>query len=860
MGTLEDQATAIDNAIDTDSLDVGTVDWLSGDLIVAIFSIDSPASDFNTPTDDSGDGVSWTQIGVVENIQSTPRGATAVWAKDANSNETGVTVNEAYSNSNAIRGDVLVFRGYTSTGATEADEDRGTAPYNTDPIALSASGLTAGSLNLIAIGNEASRTYSGWSGDFTEVYDSGSSNISQAVGYDLTGEAAPNESLSPSGNSHHQGVLVNFPEGGSNIAPTGHDASVTFGSPTMGGNFNINLTGLGHDASVTFGIAPVVLPGAVSRTMTGIDASVTIPTPTVTDAGTVIQGVGGEDFSVTFGPNGTVTLGAAKINTNSGLAGLDASPTFGAPTMGIAISVTGFNAGPTIGTSYAHPDINFAGPDFGPTFPVPALTNIVIVRPDGFVVPVTFGEDSLANPGTVTIAPTGLSTAVTFGTPQNVRITASGVLDVVWDTKLAVPRDLQALWGTTVTVTKDFSAYWNVEPSDGLAWKDLSIPWQVRNEAIDEPIVRDFPSPVIRQAALGSTTCIMRRVDIYQPDGVTPYFYDAPFAETSVTITGDSDARRTASMTLRAEDGRLDIAPDRFWYNKVIKIWRGIDAGTEIWWDSLGVFLPESIKRGHFPNTIELSLRDFSKKLTVTALAEAESYEKNQPIENIIAKLAVDGGISDMSLPLTGTSTDREFTFEAGTQRWQSMRDIAGAYAYDLYFDRNGKLVLQRTPDPQLDPIVYNFETGPRSNIATYTKTTNDSLLKNHIVVIGEAADQAPVSASAENTNLDSPTNVFPYPDGIGRRTRVIKSSFVGNEAQAQDLADQTIKRAALEQFDVPMGVIPFTWLDAHDVVTFQDPDPVEGDPNRYLITGMTISLSLDGPMQIQLSRVVDVS
>lgn len=76
---------------------------------------------------------------------------------------------------------------------------------------------------------------------------------------------------------------------------------------------------------------------------------------------------------------------------------------------------------------------------------------------------------------------------------------------------------------------------------------------------------------------LGATTRHTRRVEIYEADGVTRWTKDKVprIKDGTVTVDYDRDERRALDLTLDNTDGVLLNAPGEFWYDKVIKVFRG---------------------------------------------------------------------------------------------------------------------------------------------------------------------------------------------------------------------------------------------------------------------------------------------
>lgn len=264
-----------------------------------------------------------------------------------------------------------------------------------------------------------------------------------------------------------------------------------------------------------------------------------------------------------------------------------------------------------------------------------------------------------------------------------------------------------------------------------------------------------LPPDVIIEEIHAGVTRVSARADIYESDGTTLWFTNAPLIGGKVSISGTRDERRTASMTFENVNGVFSSDPDGFWYDKIIKLYRGVqtavtletsgllledsnslvtESGDQIllegsgsivngtdWEIQLGEFFIDTIDASHFPHVVEVAARDRTKVLLKDKFAVSTSFPVNHPIEEIIRTIALNGNVpSDkINLPLTGKSTGRVFLFDHGTERWKAMRDIAQAYNYDLFFAADGTLTMEPFKDPSnpaVSPAEYRFETGPGTN------------------------------------------------------------------------------------------------------------------------------------------------
>lgn len=369
-----------------------------------------------------------------------------------------------------------------------------------------------------------------------------------------------------------------------------------------------------------------------------------------------------------------------------------------------------------------------------------------------------------------------------------------------------------------------------------------------------------LPPDTIVEAIHGPVTKVTRRVAFFESDGATPW---QPGGEDPFLIEGGKvsldharDERRIFDCVIDNTDGRFKTGPGGLWYDKVVKIYRGVETATESWERQLGEFLIDNLNEPHHPGVVALDGRDFSKKLVGAEFAGATLFPENHPIEEVVRDIAVSGGvdISRMNLPLTGKSLGRDYLFDAGMKRWEAIKEVSTSYGYEVFFDNIGQLTMRAHADPYLDTPEYIFKTGIDGNLAEYNKKSTDARLRNHIVVTGENADQIPVYAEAENTDAGSPTNTT----RLGKRTYRYQSAFIETVTQAQNVADDFLKVMALEQFDIDLTAIVVPYIDVGVTVEFQDPDPLAGDPTKYLLGTVDIPLALEG-MAATAGRVISV-
>lgn len=274
------------------------------------------------------------------------------------------------------------------------------------------------------------------------------------------------------------------------------------------------------------------------------------------------------------------------------------------------------------------------------------------------------------------------------------------------------------------------------------------------------------------------------------------------------------------------------------------------------WEVQVGEFMIDTITETNMPRTLKITGRDYTKKCMLSQFTAATQFAATQKVEDVIAALAGNCGITKMILPVTGKTLGVKTLFDIATPRWDAMKQITDSFGYELFFDAQGWLVMREYKDPINAPEVYTLGAGRSdSNIVTWSKATSDSQIFNHILVYGESSDDsiAPVSAQAINNEPSSPTCVA----RLGDRVYAYSSSLITTTAQAQKVATQYLTVNALEEYDMTVESIVFVWWEAGDIIKIHlwDEDAEADPPTRFLLSSFAIPLKL-GTMSISSKRV----
>lgn len=171
-----------------------------------------------------------------------------------------------------------------------------------------------------------------------------------------------------------------------------------------------------------------------------------------------------------------------------------------------------------------------------------------------------------------------------------------------------------------------------------------------------------LPPQAALDAFLSPTTRHTRRVEIYESDGVTRWPKDtrARLVDGSVSVDYSRDERRTLDLTLENEDGVLVNAPGEFWYDKIIKVFRGANVNEAQRLPRVGVITGDSSEpREEFRDALSATgYGDITLAYGATTLADLAEFD-------IIAHLRTTNGYLSHSLTdtaISGADTN-QYTF-----------------------------------------------------------------------------------------------------------------------------------------------------------------------------------------------------
>lgn len=275
------------------------------------------------------------------------------------------------------------------------------------------------------------------------------------------------------------------------------------------------------------------------------------------------------------------------------------------------------------------------------------------------------------------------------------------------------------------------------------------------------------------------------------------------------------------------------------------------------WEMQLGEFMIDQIDEERFPYQAQVTGRDYTKKCLMSDLTTSLSYDNTFTVDQIITGLMGNAGITKFRMPATGLTFNDDTVFAVGASRWSVIKAVADAVGYEVYFTPDGYATMRLIPDPVTSPLSYVFKPGKSGGtLVAYKRSSDDSLLKNHMIVIGATVtDDLGISTTAYGEAINDDPSSPTRREIMGDRVNTFTSDYITATQDAQALAIQMLRVQGLEEFSVSFSSLVIPWLEANDIIQVINPNESVDVPTRFLYSSFTLSLDL-GPMQGVAKRV----
>ena len=328
--------------------------------------------------------------------------------------------------------------------------------------------------------------------------------------------------------------------------------------------------------------------------------------------------------------------------------------------------------------------------------------------------------------------------------------------------------------------------------------------------------------------------------------GSDPSGTDLRLINGSVEFDATAEIRASGGITVVGDWPRstnLDLGP----YGTEIFLSRGVDTGGGgILWSTLGYFrINETVQSDAARGPLKLDLSDRMATIIDSRFMQPRQWLQGTTVGAIVTEVVTevypDAVIiwdDDSDLSELGRSLIVE------ESRYEVLYTIAQGLGKIFYWDNIGRLSFLTAPDED-DPI-WEVKAGAGGVMVNVDRSISRDGIYNAVVVTGEGADQiTPVRAVAYDAQESSPT-FFGGP--FGRIPRFYSSSFITTQQQANNAAQNILRRSLGAPYDVGLSAVPNPALRPYDPIRV-----VYNDGNRetHIVERVTIPLDVTSVLAV---------
>ncbi len=350
--------------------------------------------------------------------------------------------------------------------------------------------------------------------------------------------------------------------------------------------------------------------------------------------------------------------------------------------------------------------------------------------------------------------------------------------------------------------------------------------------------------------ALTSSHRIVTKVDAYYDGELTAE--DIPIADGSVSVDRGSKTRRSLSLTV-SDLSYLpwDVTDPLAVYGQQLVVSRGIRFSNTDEMIPLGTFRINEpsgdVHQGPVTLTGVTAEATISDDLFMVPTSTRGYGNCFQAIEFLIRQTLPDAAIvnltSDTRNPVCPVAT-----WDAGSNRWDAVVQIATAMRAEIYVDVLGRFVLTDFPDPLVTPVAWDIAEGEGGTLVSASRQMSRTAVYNAVVVSGEnsASTGLPVSAVAYDNDPASPTR---WDGPYGHAPKIYQSSLVVTSGDAISLANYMIADLTAPNIQTSISSIPNPALEAGDCLRVS----YAGRKELFIAQSFSVPLTAEGGFPIVL-------
>lgn len=369
-----------------------------------------------------------------------------------------------------------------------------------------------------------------------------------------------------------------------------------------------------------------------------------------------------------------------------------------------------------------------------------------------------------------------------------------------------------------------------------------------------------YPASSALKTAVRTDHIVVSKAEVWSGDRK---LQEIQVANGRVTISADSSARRTCSVTLITDRTSTNLVPDNDFdvltpFGHELHLYRGIEFtnGTREF-VPLGIFVMTDVNIVDSNEGVSISVEGIDRSLIVSRAKWTTPYQMvSGSLESSITALLANRYPDVVTaFPTTNVTINQVILgTEKDNDPWKDAVEICELVGYDLFFDADGVVQMKQFPSLDGAVVVASYDEGQGTVITTLNRSISTSETYNGVIYTIEGSEVAePKRIEVWDEDTTSPT----YRYGVfGEVPIFVETSILATEAEAIKAATSLLNFYIGAQETISWESVVDPTLDVQDVVYVQ----TEGAKvdRLVIIDSLTIPLSPEESMSAT-ARVVRV-
>jgi hypothetical protein len=376
--------------------------------------------------------------------------------------------------------------------------------------------------------------------------------------------------------------------------------------------------------------------------------------------------------------------------------------------------------------------------------------------------------------------------------------------------------------------------------------------------------VADLPEPT--NSLLAPVRQHLTKIDWLNWDETFLADYTAYAVEGNISGDSSQDVRKGFSLTFHNASGLFIPNGARTNMGIKVRLQRAIMTPSGPYWWPKGIYVLGDSQAVHKGADKSVSLTGYDKWALFNGdlggtLTETIVIPIGTNVGEAIRAVATYGGETKFNFDVCTVVTPYEITREIGDTIADLLKELALIPSWDLAYDLQGYLCFKPLIDPLNKQVVADLSVGGlyRSALVDSEYSPEWSKVKNFWKIIGfsDRDTGKTYSGTAQNNNLDSPTNTATPPAGVGIKADILTDDNLTTDDLCTQRAIYEL-RENLRRIDRSRhSIMPLPFLKEGDCVQLED--AAAGIDNaKYEIQSITEPLGL-GLMTIECWKVVSI-